>query len=322
MSRVFSKKDFIELLQKRSTENTDLVSFVEKFFQKKRGFVLQKPKKGEPVILLLSGGLDSIVAWEALIRWYDCVVYPVVINRGKWQRVRKEWKSVCYFSKYFQSKYPDNYQEPFRMKVNTLPKDYDGYFTEIALTAEEILANFDAQRSYIKDGANVLIRRDSNIDPYITSFYGAIYAQYLQNRFQVKARHVFLGVNASDGISGSSQSFTALRSTLFGMCAATANYDWSFSSVFFEKEFGLFLDKSAVVSLGAEFGLPMEKTWTCFKYGLWQCGDACATCEDRRRAFSVAGIVDKTFYLSSFKALPSLFVRRLKNLVKSIVYKL
>jgi len=322
MFKALSKTDFIKLLRERNVENIDLISVVEKFLQKKRGFVLQKPKKKEPVILLLSGGLDSIVAWETLIRWYDCIVYPVVISRGNWQRVHKESKSVRYFAKYFQRKYPDNYQEPFRMKVNTLPKDYSSYFTNIALSAEEILANFDAQRAYIKNGSNVLIRRENNIDPYITSFYGVIYAQYLQNRFQVKARHIFLGVNASDGISGSSQSFTALRSALLSICAATANYDWNFSSVFFEKEFGLFLDKSAVVSLGAEFGLPMEKTWTCFKYGLWQCGDSCATCEDRRNAFSLAGVVDKTFYLSSFKALPSLFVRRLKNLVKSIIYKL
>lgn len=321
MFTVLSKFNFTRLLRERSVENIDLISTIEKFLYKSRGFVVQKPKQKEPVILLLSGGLDSIVAWEVLMSWYDSVVYPVFISRGKNQRVRKEWSSVYYFASYFQRKYPDNYRSPFRMRVNTLPKDYESYFTTIALSAEEILANFDSQRSYIKDGSNVLIKRVNNIDPYLTAFYGVMYAQYLENKFQIKIRNLFVGVNASDGKEGSSQSFTALRSTLLSMCAATANYDWSFSSVFFEKELGLALDKTDVVALGAELGLPMERTWTCFNHGLWQCGDACATCEDRRNAFVLAGVKDKTFYLSSFKALPDLLVREAKNLVKSIIYK-
>lgn len=53
--------------------------------------------------------------------------------------------------------------------------------------------------------------------------------------------------------------------------------------------------KPEVVGLGAERGIDLAATWSCFKGGLQQCG-VCASCRSRRSAFKAAEIEDKTLY--------------------------
>ena len=54
-------------------------------------------------------------------------------------------------------------------------------------------------------------------------------------------------------------------------------------------------DKSEIVKLGQELGVPFKETWTCYKGGAIHCG-ACSSCSERKRAFSESGVVDPTEY--------------------------
>jgi 7-cyano-7-deazaguanine synthase len=58
-----------------------------------------------------------------------------------------------------------------------------------------------------------------------------------------------------------------------------------------------FLDmrKSEVLLLGEKLGVDWGDTWTCFKGRENQCG-VCASCYDRRSAFTEAGLTDPTIY--------------------------
>ena len=53
--------------------------------------------------------------------------------------------------------------------------------------------------------------------------------------------------------------------------------------------------KADLVKLGAELGVPFEKTWSCYKGLDLHCG-RCGTCIERREAFHLAGIHDPTYY--------------------------
>ncbi|MFI9644379.1 7-cyano-7-deazaguanine synthase QueC [Micromonospora sp. NPDC051925] len=53
--------------------------------------------------------------------------------------------------------------------------------------------------------------------------------------------------------------------------------------------------KTQIVSLGAELGVPLERTWSCYRGGKLHCG-VCGTCVERREAFVLAGVVDPTEY--------------------------
>ena len=55
------------------------------------------------------------------------------------------------------------------------------------------------------------------------------------------------------------------------------------------------MDKAAIVKQGAELGVDFGKTWSCYKGGEVHCG-TCGTCVERREAFEVAGVEDPTEY--------------------------
>jgi len=54
-------------------------------------------------------------------------------------------------------------------------------------------------------------------------------------------------------------------------------------------------DKSEIVKLGQELGVPFKETWTCYKGGALHCG-TCSSCRERKRAFSESGVKDPTEY--------------------------
>lgn len=58
------------------------------------------------------------------------------------------------------------------------------------------------------------------------------------------------------------------------------------------------LDKAAIVRRGRELGLELSESWSCYKGGDRHCG-TCGTCVERREAFKLAGVEDKTDYLET-----------------------
>jgi 7-cyano-7-deazaguanine synthase len=55
------------------------------------------------------------------------------------------------------------------------------------------------------------------------------------------------------------------------------------------------MDKSQIVKLGAELGVPFKETWSCYKGGRVHCG-VCSSCRERKRAFLESGVADPTEY--------------------------
>lgn len=55
------------------------------------------------------------------------------------------------------------------------------------------------------------------------------------------------------------------------------------------------MSKKEIVQRGAELGVPLELTWSCYKGGTVHCG-TCGTCVERKEAFELAGVKDPTVY--------------------------
>lgn len=53
--------------------------------------------------------------------------------------------------------------------------------------------------------------------------------------------------------------------------------------------------KAQIVSIGVALKVPFEQTWSCYKGLELHCGK-CGTCTERREAFQVVGIPDRTQY--------------------------
>ena len=62
------------------------------------------------------------------------------------------------------------------------------------------------------------------------------------------------------------------------------------------------MDKTSIVRRGVELKINYARTWSCYKGGALHCG-TCGTCIERREAFMNAGIPDPTHYVST-PALP------------------
>lgn len=55
------------------------------------------------------------------------------------------------------------------------------------------------------------------------------------------------------------------------------------------------LSKAGIVRLGVSYGVPFERTWSCYNGGAQHCG-TCGTCTERREAFRLAQVADPTPY--------------------------
>jgi 7-cyano-7-deazaguanine synthase len=55
------------------------------------------------------------------------------------------------------------------------------------------------------------------------------------------------------------------------------------------------LRKEGIAAIGAGLGVDFAKTWSCYKGGEVHCGK-CGTCVERREAFALAGLPDPTVY--------------------------
>lgn len=55
------------------------------------------------------------------------------------------------------------------------------------------------------------------------------------------------------------------------------------------------LDKAGIAARGQELGVDFSQTWSCYRGGDFHCG-TCGTCVERREAFLLAGLADPTLY--------------------------
>jgi len=311
-----SPKQFTANLKKRPFENLENIKMVEDFFNKSRGYVFKMPKPNTPVILLVSGGLDSTVTWGILLEKYHLKIYPLFIIRDGQKSMREE-KAVEFFIEYFSKKYPGQVYPLMKFTTSLSPKEIARELKNLQkyYHPERILEILNQERQIFKTSTN---SHPQGILPALHLFYCLAYINYLYDRHLEKITTVFTGVMVGDGTVLASQSFTSLRNALLAACSVNNNYQIQYCSLAMEKELGFWFEKKDFIKIGWQMGIPLEKTWSCYNYKGYplQCGDACATCRDRRNSFHEAKIEDKTIYMSDLKVR---MIRDLKLKVKQIL---
>lgn len=105
----------------------------------------------------------------------------------------------------------------------------------------------------------------------------------------IEADHVFFGAHFSDrGVYPDCRK-EFVEAFEISERLATDNPDLVIDAPFVDA------DKSDIVKLGAQLGVPFKETWTCYKGGEKHCG-VCSSCRERKRAFVESGVEDPTGY--------------------------
>jgi 7-cyano-7-deazaguanine synthase len=73
--------------------------------------------------------------------------------------------------------------------------------------------------------------------------------------------------------------------------------------------------KQDIVRIGADLGVPYEKTWSCYEGNAVHCGQ-CGTCVERKEAFELAGVNDPTEYQEAGGGKQSAEPRRKRDMRK------
>ncbi len=272
------KKQIEKIIKKRKLENLSIIRQIEQIFILKRKYTIRIPKKNTPVILILSGGLDSVITWVYLMSVYELKVYPLFLRRGQ-RRVKLEENSVDYFYKYFRKLFPE-----LCMPV----KKMDAFIPPLAIRFPITIASNE------KVGNRGRWRGIPMYSAMLTSV-AVQYAYFLEITSKVRARTIFAGFMALDGIAMKDETLTAIRINNLSICELSDDYSWQVIALPIEKEIGFFYNKDKFIAWAASQNIPLEKTRSCIMWEKNHCG-RCISCLSRKEAFKISGVKDKTAY--------------------------
>jgi 7-cyano-7-deazaguanine synthase in queuosine biosynthesis len=295
-----STDNFLNNLKKREFENIDQVKLMEKNLFDRRGYIFKMPKPRSSAILLVSGGLDSIVCWEILMKEYNLKIYPLNVNRG-FIRTNKELQSLNFFSNYFNEKYPNLFVKPLKIDLALKQFNLPFHKAHLKLNPQSILESSDKLKN---------IKMSLTLGSYaLLTILGKMYATHLYLTRNIKINTIFTGVTTSDyGLQ--EQCFTSLRAGMWYLCNAFYDFSWQYTSPVFEKEIGTYFSKADLIKWAFKHDLPIEKTWSCYRSLPHHCGNNCLACMMRKNSFKTAMITDKTIYQANSVT---------KNLTKKII---
>ena len=301
-----SRDQFVARLSKRKYEDLDLVTMIDRHVVKKRGVIFCMPKPGSHVILMASGGIDSTVAWYILMKEFGLHVYPFMVTNGGH---RAQVSSLQFFSKMYQKKFVDLHHAPLIVPEVTAAREIFDMNKTSKLTPRAIVDSYDPQHKTFnwQPGAGSVMLEVGQ---------AALYLGSLRSRLPHVFTTIFCGATAMDGVGVKSQTFTFLRTSLLYMTTFLADPTLQYASLYIEKETGWWARKADIIRIGTEAGLPLERTFSCYRSGFVNCGE-CGGCDTRRWEFKHAGVVDKTIYETDgwIRSRGKVFSRRLTGLL-------
>lgn len=217
--------------------------------------------KKEKSVVVLSGGPDSsTVAYWAKDKGYD--VYAITYKYGQIGK-----KEVTYASKIAKSL-------GVSIKVIDLSSLKEVFKGVTSLCDEKIQMTSTFSQ------------------PIIVPFRNAIFLSIaVAYAMSIGATKVFYGAQGSD-----EHFYPDCRKEFYKSFEKTAQLGTE-TKITIEAPFNN-LQKSEVIKLGTELGVPYQLTWSCYLNGRIHCGK-CESCMNRKRAFKEAGIEDTVEYATN-----------------------
>jgi 7-cyano-7-deazaguanine synthase in queuosine biosynthesis len=277
--------------KEKNFEEYNTLVYFEQILKQKRGFSFKMPQSKQPVILLLSGGLDSICLWNYLMGMYRLNIYPLFFFHPD-EIYKKMKKSILFFSDFFKKLYPDlfhqvyviNYPQIFSFEnINNKSK----LITDLPLILPNLKYNKELKKYLI-----TIINSPARLGHYAFGAYE--YAHILKYKKSIDIQTIFTGIVPSDGETLRESTLTVLRSINISFCLILGNWQWQFTAPI-ERKNGFYISKKELAAYAIIKKLPLEKTWSCTQNAKTHCG-YCHNCKSRKKVFKQIGFIDKTKY--------------------------
>lgn len=295
-------------IEKSNFENHEILTTLNNIF-KQKGTNFKLSKK-DNVILILSGGLDSVSLWFYLLNKYKCNVYPLhIINSSNINY--GQIKSINFFSNLFKKKFPKLFH-PIKYIVT------DKYFNFIRKANIKNL-NYLINNLTILANGDLLFPIPTNpnrLIKYLSFAYD--YLNYLNVSKNLDINTIILGFTPDDSKIIRENTLTTLKA--FNLAFSLTIYNWKLKILApFDKRNNFYITKKQLVKYALKHNLPLEKTWSCNNNSLIHCG-YCPSCRLRQWAFNKANFKDKTRYLTSDRMI--LFIKGVKSFLKDFILNL
>ncbi len=302
-----SPEEFQRRLRQRPHEDWPLIQTIEKQLLKKRNYIVQLPPPQSSVLLLFSGGVDSVVTWGVLMAYFHLRVIPIFFKLSLLDWGQEEF-SVRYFSFYYSHRFPNLFVKP-KIFPSHLP--FSGMFKNMLYSENW---NPDDMLDYFLRLKYGLL---GNVGPF---FFRALQIAQVLEYLGDGTRIIISAITADDSNVTPEASLTFQRLLLLSGIKATGDWRWQYFALPFEKQLGFWWGKKEILGIGNSLGIPLEKTWSCYGNDAWPCG-TCPACSWRRQAARAARIKDKAIYLSEIPLLRRCFTssprwRRVKTLCR------
>lgn len=234
------------------------VKAIKNILIENRGYVVEIPKD-EYVILLCSGGMDSVILIDLIIREWNCKVILIYFKRNSKNQVWEE-KSIDYFYKFYKKKFPKNLIEYLKLEIeipSRINKEY-----------------LDRDRKKIMG----LPLRNSNM--WDSAFTQAV---YLSGKYKTTIRTVIVGSVKEDETSPESGILAILVKNL-QVCISLGLWYYQLIAPFIDASLEKIYNKVALLQYAKEHEIPIEKTRSCFGSDENPCNE-CLACENRNNAY-------------------------------------
>ncbi|MBU0666027.1 MAG: 7-cyano-7-deazaguanine synthase [Nanoarchaeota archaeon] len=235
-----------------------------------RGFISRTPKD-EDVVMLCSGGLDSIVMVDKVISEWNSRVHLLFFKRGA-RAEKHEEEAFDYFELFYKRKYSEkmgavkkfDYQIPPKSFKNSFPKEW-------AQTIGHPLRNSTMQNLAVN------------------------YAAALNGKYDLNIKTILSGSVAEDGTEPE-LGLLSLRTQTLNTCVQMGDWEWQITSPMTDPELVTKpIYKTDLIIYAMNNFIPLDRTRTCFSSDEKADG-TCFACKKRLKAFEDAGMKDSLEY--------------------------
>jgi 7-cyano-7-deazaguanine synthase in queuosine biosynthesis len=245
-------------------------------------------KADSSVVLLLSGGLDSIGLWILLMGKYHTHVYPLHLYS---RRKTTQYRSIKHYEPILQKLFPLYYHAPAYYKIT---KPFFAFSHAPNIIRKIPLSLITSNLAYIpsqKKYAPLFPDWSFRIPTF--SFHGVEYALSLMERGVQNINTIVFGIVPEDRLLADAnlsvfKIITNLINQLF-----KDNYWQVTAPIHTGKQF--YTTKKELISFAHTYHIDLSPTWSCGKSRYVHCG-VCFNCIERKQAFKASRLRDNTRY--------------------------